>query len=249
MGDGGDVSFIWYGHSCVEVVSPAGLNILIDPWFANPRSPRRADEVERCDLLLVTHGHFDHFGDALSIARRTRPAWPCVHEMSLWVARQLPEAGDAVIGFNKGGTVEARGIRVTMVSADHSAGDTAPATGEPASDVPIYLGEPAGFVVELENGFRFYHAGDTSLFNDFDLIGQLYRPDVAFLPIGGHYTMGPAEAAVAIERLGVGRVVPIHYGTFPILAGTPDQLRDELAGRGLANVAVLAPRPGETFRS
>ncbi len=165
--------------------------------------------------------------------------------MSLWVSLQLPDAGDAVVGFNKGGTVDARGISVTMVSADHSGGDTAPATGEPAADVPIYLGEPAGFVVELENGFRFYHAGDTSLFNDFDLIGQLYRPDLAFLPIGGHYTMGPAEAAIAVERLGVARVVPIHYGTFPILAGTPDQLREELTRRALTSVSVLAAEPGE----
>ncbi|MDQ3870636.1 MAG: metal-dependent hydrolase [Chloroflexota bacterium] len=244
--NGDDVTFIWYGHSCIEAVSPAGLHVLIDPWFANPRSPRAADEVERCDVLLVTHGHFDHFGDALSIARRTRPVWPCIHEMSLWVSPQLPEAGDALVGFNKGGTVDARGIKVTMVAADHSAGDVAP-SGEPVAETPIYLGEPAGFVVELENGFRFYHAGDTSLFNDFDLIGQLYRPELAFLPIGGHYTMGPAEAAVAAGRLGVARVVPIHYGTFPILAGTPDQLRQELASRGLTNVSVLAPAPGEAL--
>ncbi len=247
MSTDGDVTFTWYGHACVEAVSPREIQILIDPWFANPRSPRKADDVERCDVLLVTHGHFDHFGDALSIARRTRAIWPCVHEMSLWVSGQLPEAGDTVIGFNKGGTVDARGIKVTMVSADHSGGDTAP-TGEPVAEIPIYLGDPAGFVVELENGYRFYHAGDTSLFNDFELIAQLYRPDLAFLPIGGHYTMGPAEAALAAERLGVATVVPIHYGTFPILAGTPDQLRDELAGRGLANVSVIAPEPGEPFR-
>jgi L-ascorbate metabolism protein UlaG (beta-lactamase superfamily) len=141
--------------------------------------------------------------------------------------------------MNKGGTVVAAGIRVTMVHADHSAGDW-----HPGGETTLYLGEPVGFVVELENGFRFYFAGDTALFGDMRLIRELYQPELAFLPIGGHFTMGPREAALAVEFLGVKHVIPIHYGTFPILAGTPDQLRAELVARGLGDVVVYAPEPG-----
>ncbi len=144
-----------------------------------------------------------------------------------------------MIGFNKGGTVDARGLRVTMTHADHSAGDWSA-----AGEGPLYLGEAAGFVVELEDGRRLYHAGDTALFSDLRLIGELYRPDAAMLPIGGHYTMGPTEAAVAVEMLGVTAVLPLHYGTFPILTGTPDALRATLADRGLGGIAVHAPAPG-----
>jgi len=234
-----DTTFTWYGHACVEVHTPGGKVVLIDPWFGNPMSPRGADTVDRCDLLLVTHGHGDHVGDAVALASRLRPAWPSIHEMSLWLARRLPGGGDATIGMNKGGTVDVAGLRVTMVGADHSAGDWNADGG-----VPLYLGEPVGFVVELENGFRFYHAGDTAVFGDMTLIRDLYAPDLAMLPIGGHFTMGPREAALAVELLGIKHVMPIHYGTFPLLSGTPDQLRAELAKRGLGDVEVHAPAPG-----
>jgi len=233
----------WHGHACVEVATPGGKTILIDPWFGNPKSDRQAADVRACDLLLVTHGHSDHFGDALSIASRLRPTWPCIHEMSLWLARRLPGGSDAVIGMNKGGTVQVDGIAVTMVSADHSAGDW-----NAGGETTLYLGEPAGFVIRLEDGFTFYFAGDTALFGDMRLIAELYRPSLAFLPIGGHFTMGPRDAALAAEFLGVSDVVPIHWGTFPILAGTPAALRDELDARGLGHVAVHAPAPGEALR-
>jgi L-ascorbate metabolism protein UlaG (beta-lactamase superfamily) len=242
--------FTWYGHSCVLVESEAGTRILFDPWFGNPRSPVPAESIDRCDVLLVTHGHHDHLGsapggiaeaDSLAIARRTRPAWPAIHELGLWL--ESLDLGAEVIGMNKGGTVEVRGIRATMVHADHSAGDVDTRTG-----IPTHLGEPAGFVVELENGRRIYHAGDTAIFGDLRLIGELYKPDIAFLPIGGHYTMGPDGAARAVELLGVSTVVPIHYGTFPILAGTPDQLREALEHLELGDVRVIAPEPGETVR-
>ena len=231
----------WYGHACVEIRTPGGKTILIDPWFGNPKSPRAAADVRACDLLLVTHGHADHFGDALALASRLQPAWPCIHEMSLWLARRLSGGGDAVVGMNKGGTYAFGEISVTMVGADHSAGDWNPDGG-----VPLYLGEPAGFVVTMENGFRIYHAGDTAVHADMALIGELYPPEIAILPIGDHYTMSPREAAVATRMLKPRWVVPAHYGTFPILTGTPEMLREELK-KLKVDSEVVALRPGETL--
>jgi len=240
-------SFTWYGHSCVELRTPSGKVVLLDPWFGNPTSPRAAADVTECDVMLVSHGHFDHIGsaprqvadaDALAIARRTRPAWPCIHELSLWLETRLGDAGVEIIGMNKGGTVDARGLRITMIRADHSAGDWSS-----AGEGPLYLGEPVGFVIELETGMRVYYSGDTDVFGDMELIRQQYKPDVAILPIGGHYTMGPAGAARAAKLLDVRTVVPVHYGTFPVLAGTPDELREE-AGRIGAGLKVIAPERG-----
>jgi L-ascorbate metabolism protein UlaG (beta-lactamase superfamily) len=239
--------FTWFGHSAVSLVTPGDKVVLFDPWLGNPTSPRAAADVEHCDVMLVSHGHFDHIGsaprqvrdaDALTIARRTQPVWPCIHELSLWLETELDGQGVEIIGMNKGGTVETRGLGVTMVHADHSAGDWSA-----AGEGPLYLGEPVGFVLALEDGKRLYFAGDTDVFGDMALIRELHRPDVAFLPIGGHFTMGPGGAARAAQLLGVKTVVPIHYGTFPILAGTPDELRSELAKLG-AGVHVIAPERG-----
>lgn len=238
MADGG-TRFTWYGHACIELVTTRGTVVLFDPWFGNPRSPRDPQDVRRCDLLLVTHGHGDHLGDALDLARRLGPSWPAIHELSVWAGPQAGH-GTTVIGMNKGGTVVAHDLRVTMVRAEHSAG------GPTVDGATTYLGEPVGFVVELEDGLRLYHAGDSDVFGDMALIRELHRPDLAFLPIGGHYTMGPQAAAKAVELLGVSRVVPIHYGTFDALAGTPDQLRSALKARGLLDVQVISPEPGES---
>jgi L-ascorbate metabolism protein UlaG (beta-lactamase superfamily) len=235
-----DTSFTWLGHAAVEVRTPGGKVILFDPWLTSPTSPRSPDAVHELDLLLVTHGHGDHMGDAVALASRLRPAWPCIHEMSLWLSRRLPGGSEQVTGMNKGGTVEAAGLRVTMVGADHSAGDW-----NTSDETTLYLGEPAGFVVELENGFRIYHAGDTQVFGDMRLIRDLHRPDLALLPIGGHFTMDPTGAALAAELLGVRWVLPIHWGTFPVLAGTPAELRDAIAARG-GSAEVVDWRPGDT---
>ncbi len=235
----------WHGHANIEVETPAGRVIRFDPWFGSPRATVAVDAVDRCDLMLVTHGHTDHLGgsvasgtpDSVAIAARTRPVWPAIHELAVWL-QNVARTPAEVIGMNKGGTVEAHGLAVTMVRAEHSAGQWDQEEGH------ISLGEPAGFVVRLEDGRRIYHAGDTDVFGDMALIAELHRPEVAFLPIGGHYTMGPDGAAKAVELLGVRTVVPIHYGTFPILAGTPAQLRAALDARGLNAVRVLAPEPG-----
>ena len=231
-------TFTWYGHSCWEVTTPGGRTIIFDPWFGNPASPKSADRVEKCDLLLVSHGHADHFGDALLIGSRTRPIWPCIHELSLWLEMELEGSGVEIIGMNKGGTVETHGIKVTMVHADHSAGDWSG-----AGEGPLYMGEPVGFVLALEDGRRVYYSGDTELFGDMALIGEMYKPAIAFLPIGDLYTMGPEQAARACELLGVKQVVPMHYGTFPALTGTPAKLRELVEPRG---VQVLELKPGET---
>ena len=241
MAIGRDTTFTWLGHAAVEVRTPGGKVILFDPWLGNPMSPRSADSVERCDLLLVTHGHGDHLGDAVALASRLRPAWPCIHEMSLWLSRRLPGGADQLTGMNKGGTVEVAGLRVSMTAASHSAGDW-----NAAAETTLYLGEPAGFVVELENGFRIYHAGDTDVFGDMALIREQFRPDLALLPIGGHYTMDPEGAAIAAGLLGVAHVLPIHWGTFPILAGTPDQLEAAIRARG-GTATVHHWRPGDTI--
>jgi L-ascorbate metabolism protein UlaG (beta-lactamase superfamily) len=230
-----DTTITWYGHACLEIQSPGGRTILLDPWFGNPLSPKPPEAVERCDLMLVSHGHFDHFSDALPIASRTRPIWPCIHELSLWLGRNYAHK-DTLIGLNKGGTVEVEGIKVTLVHADHSSGDI-----YGSAETPLYLGEAVGLIIELENGSRLYFAGDTDVFGDMRLIGERFRPDLAFLPIGGHFTMDPVGAALAVELLGVEHVLPIHYGTFPILTGTPDALRALLP----AGMELLAPEPGE----
>jgi L-ascorbate metabolism protein UlaG (beta-lactamase superfamily) len=235
-----DTSFTWLGHSAVEVRTPGNKVILFDPWLTHPKGVRSPDEQQQLDVLLVTHGHSDHMGEAVALAARLRPAWPCIHEMSLWLSRRLPGGSEQVTGFNKGGTVEVGGIKVTMTGADHSAGDW-----NAGGDTTLYLGEPAGLLVELENGFRILHAGDTQAFGDMALIRDLYRPDLAMLPIGGHYTMGPTGAALAAELLGVRWVLPIHWGTFDILAGTPTALQDAIAARG-GTAEVVDWRPGDT---
>jgi len=240
MAIGRDTSFTWLGHAGVEILTPGGKTVLIDPWFANPNSPRQQAEQAACDVLLITHGHFDHFdADTVALAKRLGPAIPCVHELSLYLGGEL-DSGANVIGMNAGGTVETNGLKVTMVPAAHSSGDTM------GGGSVQYFGEAAGFIIELENGYRVYHAGDTTVFGDMALIRELYEPDLAMLPIGGHFTMDPRAASVAVGLLGVRDVLPVHWGTFPILAGTPAELEAAVTARGL-HATVHAWAPGDTI--
>ena len=222
----------WLGHSAFRVESPGGERIYVDPFLTgNPKTPDDEREPERCDLILLTHGHGDHLGDTVSIHQRF--GCPVVAQVELrgWLTTNGVADDGGAHSMNKGGTIEVAGVNVTLTHANHS------------SSTPdgTYAGESCGFVLELEDGFTLYFAGDTNVFGDLSLIGRIYQPDVAVIPIGDHFTMGPREAAVALELLGVVRCVPCHWGTFGLLTGTPDALR-ELAPPG---VEVLSPEPGE----
>ena len=225
----------WLGHAALRVDTPGGKVLLFDPWLTNPKAPAGAlAALDRVDVLLLTHGHCDHLGETLEIGRRFQPEVPCIFEMHLYLQAKGLERTRPM---NKGGSqVVADGIRVTMTHAVHSGG----LEDADRPDQVAYGGEPCGFVVELENGFRLYFAGDTDVFGDMALIRDLHAPEVAVLPIGDLYTMSPRAAAAAARRLGTRHVVPVHFGTFPTLTGTPADLTRELAGSGIA-VAELTP--------
>lgn len=233
------VELTWLGHATFLITTPGGQRVLVDPWIqGNPACPESLKDPGAADTILVTHGHFDHAGEVPGVARSTGAARVvCIFETAQYFRSQGVET---CVDMNKGGTVDCGGVKATMTSADHSCGITAD------DGSIIYGGDAAGFVLECENGYRIYHAGDTNVFGDMSLIGRLYRPDLALLPIGGHYTMGPREAALAVELLGVRRVVPMHFGTFPILTGTPDALRREASG--VEGLDVIEMEPGDTLR-
>jgi L-ascorbate metabolism protein UlaG (beta-lactamase superfamily) len=223
----------WLGHASFRFDTPGGKRVYVDPFLrGNPRCPESELEPERCDLLLLTHGHGDHLGDTVAIQQRLGCPVVAQVELGAWLTGHGVSEDAPSQWINKGGTISVAGVSVTMTHANHS------------SSTPdgTYTGESCGFVVELEDGFKLYFAGDTNVFGDMSLIGRIYSPDVAVLPIGDYYTMGPREAAVAVELLGVARIVPCHYGTFPLLTGTPEALR-ELVPSG---VEILSPEPGET---
>jgi L-ascorbate metabolism protein UlaG (beta-lactamase superfamily) len=224
----------WLGHGTFLLTSPGGRRIVVDPWLdGNPSCPPGFASIDEADLLLVTHGHFDHVHDVAAVARSTGATVVGIFELCQWLASKGVEK---TAGMNKGGSQEFFGIRVTMVDARHSSSFT-------DDGVITYLGEAAGYVLRFENGLTVYFAGDTALFGDMRLIHELYRPTVAFLPIGDLFTMDPWAAAKACELLGVKTVIPMHYGTFPVLTGRPDRLRELVAPIG---VEVIEMTPGET---
>jgi L-ascorbate metabolism protein UlaG (beta-lactamase superfamily) len=228
------LSVTWFGHGTFLLRSPGGRKVVLDPWLdGNPSCPSRLSSIDEADLILVTHGHFDHVHDVAPVAKRTGATVVGIFELCQWLSTKGVENTS---GMNKGGTQELLGIRITMVDAKHSSSYT-------DDGVITYLGEAAGYVITFENGLTVYFAGDTSLFGDMRLIHELYRPSVAFLPIGDLFTMDPAAAAKACEFQGVKTVIPMHYGTFPVLTGRPEQLRELVAPIG---VEVIEMKPGET---
>jgi L-ascorbate metabolism protein UlaG (beta-lactamase superfamily) len=229
-----DVTFTWLGHGGYRFES-GGKRIYVDPWLDNPRFPDTERPLERVDVLALTHAHNDHIANAVDICKDHSPKVVAIFELAGWLESQgAPDASR--FGMNKGGTVDVDGVKFTMTHALHSSG-----FGQNGSNF-VYLGDAAGYVVEFESGLKVYCAGDTAVFGDMQLIGRLHSPDVAVLPIGDQFTMGPRGAALALELLGAKRCIPVHWGTFPLLTGTPDELRRHASG-----VEVLAPEPGETI--
>jgi L-ascorbate metabolism protein UlaG (beta-lactamase superfamily) len=236
MASDAEVTLTWLGHAATKLEYD-GKTILIDPFLQdNPATPAGQKQQPEIDLMLITHGHFDHFADAVPLARASGCQVICIFE----IAQYLKAKGiDHVVDMNKGGTVDWNGFQVAMVDAVHSSGIV-------DGDQIVYGGTAAGFVIRFPNGFTVYHAGDTDLFEGFRIIGRQYRPDVALIPIGGHYVMDPHLAAEAIRMLDITSVIPIHYGTWPILKGTPDELKREAGD--IAGLTVVALEPGQSVR-
>lgn len=229
----GALAITWYGHATFVITTPGGKRIVFDPWLTgNPKAPA-GSKIDKADVICVSHGHSDHTGDVLNVARTTGAPVVAVFELANWFqAKGLKD----VIGMGVGGTVHVKGLDISMTPALHTSSIQEDGTVH-------YVGLAAGFVVRLEDGRAIYFAGDTALFGDMRLIGEQYSPEIAFLPIGDHYTMDPTAAAKACAMLGVRQVVPMHYGTFPLLTGSPHDLQRLVEPSG---IDVLVLKPGET---
>ena len=225
------------GHGGVLYRSPGDKWVWVDRWTGAPTYADAYRTAEQVDVVAPTHGHFDHVGDdAVDVVELARAGGSvvCSHEMSLF----LGEKGVEAVGMNKGGTFEAAGIGFTMVHAEHSGAVTLTGGGPTSREVGCW-----GWLIHFEDGTRVYHTGDTDLFGDMALVRERWSPSIAIMPIGGHYTMGPSAAARAVGLIGAQTVIPVHYATFPILAGTPDALAAETSAQ------VVALEPGETWEA
>jgi L-ascorbate metabolism protein UlaG (beta-lactamase superfamily) len=225
------------GHATFKFRTPESKTVLVDPWtFGNPLCPEELKNVRNVDLTLITHGHHDHLGDIFQIAADSSPEIVAVPELGKWLGSRGVKH---VHTMNLGGIIEVAGVRVMMTPAAH----TSSVDDEPFA----YVGVAAGFVLEFSDGSRIYHAGDTAAFSGMELIHEVYRPDLALLPMGDHHTMGPLEAAVATRLLHVGHVVPMHYGIAPESREAPAAFRGALNSRGLDGVEVIEMTPGQSL--
>jgi L-ascorbate metabolism protein UlaG (beta-lactamase superfamily) len=234
---GGGVEITWCGHGTWLHRDPTGTRVLVDPWLSAPTTPASLHDPGQVDVIALTHGHVDHIADVEAVATKSGCPVLAKYELAVYFGGK----GLNVVGFNTGGTVEAAGVRFTMTQAIHSGGIT---TGDA---VVGYGGEPAGLVITFSNGFRIYQAGDTCVFGDMALIGEIYKPDVAILPIGDLFTMGPLDAAHAARLIGAPHVIGGHWGTFPGLTGTPEALQEELSKLGASGLTVHRLQPGDSI--
>jgi len=227
------IKLTWLGHATFRIATPGGKIIIVDPWImGNPACPEKDKDVKKVDVLLCTHGHGDHIGDAVEIIKKHNPKVVGIVELCGWLQKK---GAKQTSPMNKGGTQTIDDIKVTMVHADHSCGIQ-------DGDEIIYGGEACGYVIEFANGAKIYHAGDTNVFGDMQIIRELYAPEIAMLPIGDHYTMGPREAAYACNLLKAKTVIPMHFGTFPVLTGKPGEVQKLVPG-----TEVFEMKPGVTI--
>jgi L-ascorbate metabolism protein UlaG (beta-lactamase superfamily) len=228
------IELTWLGHATFRIRTPEGAIILIDPWVkGNPACPESEKNLKQVDLMLCTHGHFDHIGDAVEIAKKFNPKVVGIFELCSWMESKGVKQ---IAPMNKGGTQAVGDIQVSMVHAVHSCGIK-------DGDQIVYGGEACGYVIEFSNGVKIYHAGDTNVFSDMAIIHDLYAPQIVMLPIGDHFTMGPREAAYACDLLKPKAVIPMHFATFPVLTGTPAGLQKLVPG-----VEVMELKPGQTIK-
>ncbi|NJK79953.1 MAG: metal-dependent hydrolase [Chloroflexaceae bacterium] len=237
---GQNVTISWLGHATFHIVTPEGKNVLIDAWVdGNPSCPDewKTRARQNLDAIFVTHGHFDHVGDLMTVAKETRAMVVCQADLTTWLQKH-GIAEEKIVAFNTGGTVEVAGIKATMTNAIHSS-----STSEDGLIVP--LGTSIGYMLRFSNNFGVYVAGDTAVTYDMLITGDLYQPDVAILPIGDYFTMDPRQAAYALKLLRATYAIPCHWGTFPLLTGTPDALQ-EACKEFHVNAQVIGLKPGES---
>jgi L-ascorbate metabolism protein UlaG (beta-lactamase superfamily) len=227
------IKLTWLGHATFRIETPGGKIVIVDPWIrGNPACPEQDKIVKKVDVLLCTHGHGDHIGDAVEIVKKHNPKVIGIFELCAWLKKKGAEQTSPM---NKGGTQTVDDITVTMVHADHSCGIQ-------DGDEIVYGGEACGYVIEFANGVKIYHAGDTNVFGDMHIIRELYAPDIVMLPIGDHFTMGPREAAYACNLLKAKTVIPMHFATFPVLTGTPGALQ-----KLVPDTKIFEMQPGVTI--